>query len=60
MTPVAEAIAEAGHGQAVVMAVRKEDLVTSTACVKVREGLGGGPMAAGGVLWSCRTVVRCK
>ncbi|KXZ55523.1 hypothetical protein GPECTOR_2g1072 [Gonium pectorale] len=34
MTPVAEAIAEAGRGQAVVLDVKKEHLITSTACVR--------------------------
>ncbi|GFR48908.1 hypothetical protein Agub_g10857, partial [Astrephomene gubernaculifera] len=34
MRPVAAAIAEAGQGQAVVLEVKKEHLVTSTACVK--------------------------
>ncbi|GIL79699.1 hypothetical protein Vretimale_12350, partial [Volvox reticuliferus] len=34
MSPVAEAIAEAGKGQAVVLEVRPEHILTDTACVK--------------------------
>ncbi|KAG2501748.1 hypothetical protein HYH03_000248 [Edaphochlamys debaryana] len=34
MTPVAQAIAEAGRGQAVVLEVKQEHIRTSTACVK--------------------------
>ncbi|EFJ46010.1 hypothetical protein VOLCADRAFT_82080 [Volvox carteri f. nagariensis] len=40
MSPVAEAIAEAGRGQAVVLEVRPEHILTDTACVKVDIGFG--------------------
>jgi hypothetical protein len=37
MSPVAEAIAEAGRGEAVVLPVSGQHVTTSTACVKVRD-----------------------